>query len=54
MSKNKENKMKDWKTTFAGLAAAVAHVSVNGIGWKQLLVAAITAALGYFAKDSAS
>ena len=46
--------MKDWKTTLTGLALAVAHVSVNGIGWKQLLVAAITAALGYFAKDSAS
>lgn len=44
--------MKDWKTTVAGLALAAAHVSVNGVGWKQLLVAAITAVLGYVASDS--
>ena len=40
-----------WKTTFAGLAAAVAHVSVNGVGWKQLVVAAAMAAIGAFAQD---
>jgi len=44
--------MKNWKTTLAGLALAVAHVSVNGVGWKQLLVAALMAILGYLAKDA--
>lgn len=42
---------KNWKTTLAGLAAAVAHVSVNGVSWKNLLVAAAVAAVGALAKD---
>jgi hypothetical protein len=41
----------NWKTTLAGVAAAVAHVSVNGVGWKQLLQAAFMAAMGLLAKD---
>jgi hypothetical protein len=44
--------MKDWKTTLAGLALAAAHVSINGVGWKQLLVAALIAILGFLAKDA--
>jgi hypothetical protein len=44
--------MKDWKTTLAGAVAAVAHVSVNGTSWKQLLVASTVALLGYLAGDS--
>jgi hypothetical protein len=40
-----------WKTTLAGLLAAVAHVSVNGVGWKQLAVAAAIALLGAVAGD---
>ena len=42
---------KNWKTTLAGLVAALAHVSVNGIGWKQLAAAAAMAAIGALAKD---
>jgi hypothetical protein len=44
--------MKDWKTTLAGLGAAIAHVTVNGVGWKQLIVAAAIALLGLLAKDT--
>ena len=40
--------MKNWKTTIAGLAAAAAHVTVNGVGWKQLISAAL---IGALAKD---
>lgn len=43
--------MKNWKTTVAGIVLAVAHVAVNGVGWKQLLVAAAMAAVGALAKD---
>jgi hypothetical protein len=43
--------VKNWKTTLAGLTAAVAHVSINGVGWKQLVMAGIMAALGALAKD---
>jgi hypothetical protein len=42
---------KNWKTTLAGVLAAVAHVTVNGVGWKQLLVAVAMAAVGALAKD---
>lgn len=42
---------KNWKTTLAGLVAAVSNVSVNGVGWKQLLVSAAMAALGALARD---
>jgi hypothetical protein len=42
---------KNWKTTLAGVLAAVAHVTVNGTSWKQLLVAAAMAAIGALAKD---
>lgn len=42
----------NWKTTLAGLVAAVAHVSINGVSWKNLLVAAALAALGYFTQDA--
>ena len=42
---------KNWKTTLAGVIAAVAHLTVNGVGWKQLLVAAAVAAIGALAKD---
>ena len=42
---------KNWKTTLAGLAAAAANVSVNGVTWKQLVVAAAMAVLGALAKD---
>lgn len=41
----------NWKTTLAGIAAAVAHVSINGVGWKQILSAALMAAIGALAKD---
>lgn len=40
-----------WKTTLAGVAAAAAHVTVNGTSWKQLIVAACMAAIGAFAQD---
>lgn len=43
--------LKNWKTTLAGLAAAAAHVSVNGVGWKQLIAAAAMAVMGALAKD---
>ncbi|HZS71044.1 MAG TPA: hypothetical protein VFA13_04345 [Candidatus Acidoferrum sp.] len=43
--------MKNWKTTIAGLAAAAAHVTVNGVGWKQLISAALIALIGALAKD---
>lgn len=47
----KGDNVKNWKTTVAGLAAAIAHVSVNGVSWKNLLVAAAVAAIGALAKD---
>jgi hypothetical protein len=40
-----------WKTTLAGLALAVAHVSVNGVGWKQIVVASLLAILGAVSND---
>jgi hypothetical protein len=40
-----------WKTTLTGVALAVAHVSVNGVGWKQMLTAALLAILGTLAQD---
>lgn len=43
--------MKNWKTSLLGLLAAVAHISVNGVGWKQLISAALLALLGLAAKD---
>lgn len=43
--------MKNWKTTLAGLGAAVAQVSVNGVSWKSLIAAAFMALVGVFAKD---
>ncbi len=39
------------KTTLAGAAIAALHVFVNGVNWKQLLLAALMAALGAIAKD---
>jgi len=44
----------NWKTTLAGLLTAVGNVSVNGVGWKQLLVSAGIAVLGALAKDHSS
>jgi len=44
--------MKDWRTTLAGFALAVVHVSVNGVTWKQLAIAGLLAGLGYLSKDS--
>lgn len=41
----------NWKTTLAGVLTAVAHLSVNGIGWKQIITAVGMAALGALAKD---
>lgn len=43
--------MKNWKTTVAGLVYAIAHVSVNGVGWKSLVAAAAVALMGALAKD---
>jgi len=43
--------VKDWRTTLAGLAAAILHVSINGVSWKQLAYAGLLAAVGYLAKD---
>jgi hypothetical protein len=45
---------KNWKTTLAGVLAAVAQVSVNGVGWKQILTAVGIAAIGALAKDHSS
>jgi uncharacterized membrane protein YjjB (DUF3815 family) len=42
---------KNWKTTLAGVLAAVGHVVVNGANWKQLAVAAAMAAMGALSKD---
>ncbi len=42
---------KNWKTTLAGIATAAAHATVNGVGWKQLLVQAGIIAIGALAKD---
>lgn len=39
------------KTTLAGAGIAALHVVVNGVNWKQLLLAAAMAALGALAKD---
>lgn len=46
--------LKNWKTTLAGVIAAAAQVTVNGVGWKQLLVAVAMAAVGALAKDHSS
>lgn len=43
--------MKNWKTTLLGLAVGVSHVSINGVGWKQLLAATLFALLGIASKD---
>jgi len=42
---------KNWKTTLAGVLTAIAHISVNGVGWRQLLVSAGIAAIGAVAGD---
>lgn len=43
--------MRNWRTTLAGLAAAVMTVNANGVSWKSLLAAAFTALVGALAKD---
>lgn len=40
-----------WKTTAAGAGLAALHVIAAGVNWKQLALAALTAALGAIAKD---
>lgn len=40
-----------WKSTLVGMALAAFHVFQAGANWKQLLLAAATAALGAFSKD---
>ncbi len=44
--------IKDWKTSATGLALAIAQVSVNGVGWKQLVTASLLAILGFLASDA--
>jgi hypothetical protein len=44
--------VKDWKTSATGLALAIAHVSVNGVGWRQLVTASLLAVLGFLSSDS--
>lgn len=41
-------------TTLLGLAAGGAQLAAGGTGWKQILAALATAALGAFAKDEIS
>lgn len=43
--------MKHWKTTAAGVLAAIATVNINGVTWKSLLAATATALIGLLAKD---
>lgn len=49
--------MKNWKTTLFGALAAVVIaiqpiIATGTIDWKAVGLAALVAALGYFAKDS--
>jgi hypothetical protein len=45
--------MKNWKTTLAGVLGAIAQVIVLPVNsWKDLIVPAITALIGIFAKDA--
>ena len=44
--------LSNWKTTIAGIALAVSHVAVNGVGWKQLVHAALLVVIGALAKDA--
>jgi hypothetical protein len=46
------NKMKNWKTTLAGIGAGALQLFANGTNWKSVLLAASMAVLGTFAKDS--
>lgn len=39
------------KTTLSGAAIAGAEVIIHGVNWKNLLLAALMAALGALAKD---
>jgi hypothetical protein len=49
----KEVKMKNWKTTLAGLLAAAAQIIVLPINsWKDLIVPIATAIVGIFAADA--
>lgn len=43
--------MRNWKTTLAGVVAALANLSVNGVTLKHFIVSAAIAALGALAKD---
>lgn len=45
------NAMKNWKTSLAGLGAAMLNLFANGHGWKEILVSAGFAALGLVSKD---
>lgn len=42
---------KNWKTTLFGFLAAFVHVAVNGVTFKQLIMAGLLAGLGALAKD---
>ena len=42
---------RNWKTTLAGAALAAWHVVQNGVNWRSLLTAALTAAVGALAAD---
>jgi hypothetical protein len=50
--------MKNWKTTTAGILAALAQIAVpllsSGVGltWKTVVPAVLTGAVGILAKDS--
>ena len=46
-----KNIYQHWKTTAASAGLAGLHVLVNGVNWKQLLLAAAVAALGAISKD---
>jgi hypothetical protein len=47
-----KTEMKNWMTSLFGILAGAAGLFANGLGWKQVLVALATAALGLVAKDS--
>lgn len=50
-------KVTSWKTTVVGILLAIAYaiqpiIATGQIDWKQIVIAALIALLGYVAKDS--